>query len=94
MKEAIPLIRQHIVKAVAIGWFLGCLCVTLPLALALLITSTFTNLDTGVFLTQLLLLPPILAIQGLLIGFIVRVGLGLYQFITRRDREPELPADV
>ena len=82
MKEIIPLIRDHIVKAVTIGWVLGCLCIAVPSYFVLLIVSVSTEFSFSIGLTQIVFLPFALVVQGLLVGLIVRVGLSLYQFFV------------
>jgi len=94
MNELIPIIRKHIIKAVTIGWCLGCLCIAIPLYLTFLVLSVTTDASFTFDPIQIPLFLLALAIQGLFIGLTVRIGLGVYQFTTRRYREPALSADA
>ncbi len=94
MIDNLPILRRNIIRVVAIGWFLGCVCIWLPIGLAAYFLS-WSYAGAQVELWALLLLGPIfLAVQGLLIGLVVRIGLGLYQFLTRKRREEPLPIET
>ncbi len=92
MNEHLPLIKQHIVRSVTIGWFLGCLCIYLPIGIALVFISMATENSNFGFsdlaLMLLLLLP-----QGFLLGIVVRVGLSLFQVVTERSRQTTSPLE-
>lgn len=89
MNKEIAQIKKHIIKAVTIGWVLGCICILLPIGLAIVVIMS--NIEGSIFdIGQLMVLLLLTIPQGFLIGIVVRAGLSLYQIVFRNNAEPDI----